>query len=101
MATVSKVLPLSYKDKVLTVPVRDPVAGLPGLDTLRSFLGIQEVVACLAPPAAIAEVLGRCYQGKEESIMDIINALQSDEDGPRRNESSIDLDSLIEMQEAA
>jgi type IV pilus assembly protein PilB len=102
MASVSKVLPLTYKDNVLTVAVGDPVAGLPGLDTLRSFLGIGDVVACLAPPAAIAEVLGRCYQGKEESIMDIISALQEDDDpNTRRNESSIDLDSLIEMQEAA
>jgi type IV pilus assembly protein PilB len=102
MATVSKVLPLTYKDNVLTVAVADPVAGLQGLDTLRTFLGIQEVVACLAPATAINEVLGRCYQGKEESIMDIINALQDDEDlQVRRNESSIDLDSLIEMQEAA
>ena len=101
MATVSKVLPLAYKDNVLTVAISDPVAGLQGLDTLRSFLGIQEVVACLAPQQAITEVLGRCYQGKEESIIDIINSLQEDEDGPRRNESSIDLDSLIEMQEAA
>ena len=102
MASVSKVLPLTYVNNVLTVAVSDPVAGLPGLDTLRSFLGIQEVVACLAPPAAIAEVLGRCYLGKEESIMDIISALQDDDDpNARRNESSIDLDSLIEMQEAA
>jgi type IV pilus assembly protein PilB len=102
MATVSKVLPLTYLNNVLTVAVADPVAGLQGLDTLRSFLGIQEVVACLAPQAAITEVLGRCYQGKEESIIDIINALHDDEDGgQRRNESSIDLDSLIEMQEAA
>jgi type IV pilus assembly protein PilB len=102
MASVTKVVPLTYKDNILTVAVGDPVAGLPGLDTLRTFLGIQEVVACLAPPAVITEVLGRCYQGKEESIIDIINALQEDDDlSVRRNESSIDLDSLIEMQDAA
>ncbi len=102
MSSVTKVLPLAYKDNVLTVAVGDPVAGLPGLDTLRTFLGINEVVACLAPPAAINEVLGRCYLGKEESIMDIIQALQDDDElQPRRSESSIDLDSLIEMQEAA
>src|SRR6516162_2698814 len=90
MASVTKVVPLTYKDNVLTVAVADPVAGLQGLDTLRTFLGIQEVVACLAPATAINEVLGRCYQGKEESIMDIINALQDDEDlQVRRNESSI------------
>jgi type IV pilus assembly protein PilB len=102
MASVSKVLPLSYQNNVLTVAISDPVAGLQGLDTLRSFLGIQEVVACLAPQAAITEVLGRCYQGKEESIIDIINALQNDDElNPRHSESSLDLDSLIEMQEAA
>jgi type IV pilus assembly protein PilB len=102
MASVSKVLPLTYQNNVLTVAIGDPVAGLQGLDTLRSFLGIQEVVACLAPQAAITEVLGKCYQGKEESIIDIINALQEDDDlNPRRSESSIDLDSLMEMQEAA
>jgi type IV pilus assembly protein PilB len=44
----------------------------------------------------------RCYAGKEESIIDIINQLESDPElGPRRNESSIDLESLMEIQDAA
>jgi len=46
--------------------------------------------------------LAKCYLGKEESIMDIIQSLQSDEEGTRRsNESSIDLESLMEIQDAA
>jgi type IV pilus assembly protein PilB len=101
MATVYKVLPLSYKDNLLTVVLGDP-NNLPSLDDLRNFLNIPEVVACLAPQTAINDVLSRCYLGKEETIMDIIGALQQmDGDGPRKNESSIDLESLMEMQEAA
>ncbi len=102
MATVYKVLPLTYKDNLLTVAMGDP-NNLPSLDDLRNFLNIPEVVACLAPQTSINDILSRCYLGKEETIMDIIGALQQmDSDGtPRKNESSIDLESLMEMQEAA
>src|SRR5262249_43049791 len=92
MASVYKVLPLSVRDGVLTVVLGDP-ANLPALDDLRNFLGVKEVVATLASAAAIAEVLSKCYQGKEESIIDIINSLQAADDLPRRSESSIDLES--------
>ncbi len=102
MATVYKILPLTFKDNVLTVALGDP-NNLPSLDDLRNFLSIPEVVACLAPQTAINDVLSRCYLGKEETIMDIITGLQSMDDlgGPRKSESSIDLESLMEMQEAA
>jgi type IV pilus assembly protein PilB len=101
MSSVYKVLPLSYKDKVLTVVLGDPI-NLPALDDLRNFLGITEVQACLANPKIIAEILSKCYQGKEETIMDIIQALQEDPDlGSRKNETSIDLESLMEIQDAA
>lgn len=101
MATVYKVLPLTYKDNVLTVAMGDP-NNLPSLDDLRNMLSIPQAVACLAPQNAINEVLSRCYLGKEETIMDIIGSLQEMEDGgPRKSESSIDLESLMEMQEAA
>jgi type IV pilus assembly protein PilB len=102
MATVYKVLPLSIKDGVVNVAVSDPMS-LPGLDDLRNMQGFQEVTACLASPAAIADVMTRCYQGKEESIVDIINALaQDDEDGGSTGrETSIDLDKLIEEADTA
>jgi type IV pilus assembly protein PilB len=102
MASVYKVLPLTYKDGVLTVVLGDPV-NLPALDDLRNFLGIAEVSAVLAPPKAISDVLAKCYQGKEESIMDIIQSLNDDPDlnSPRGRETSIDLESLMEIQDAA
>ena len=101
MATVYKVLPLTAKDGIVTVAIADPM-NLPGLDDLKNMATppIQEITAVLASPGAIAEVLSRCYQGKEDSITDIIAAMNSDDDegGPTGigRETSIDLDRLIE-----
>src|SRR5262249_49631777 len=52
MASVYKVLPLSYKDDVLTVAMGDP-NNLAALDDLRNLLGVKEVLATLAQPKAI------------------------------------------------
>lgn len=101
MASVYKVMPLTFKEDTLTVVLGDPV-NLPSLDDLRNFLGIKEVVATLANPTQIAQALERCYKGKEESIMDIIKALEDEPDtSKRRGESSIDLESVMEIQDSA
>ena len=102
VASVFKVLPLVIRDGVVTVAIGDPM-NLPSLDDLRNMQGLQEVVACLAIPSAIAEVMSKCYQGKEESIVDIINALSADDEDhrPTGRETSIDLDKLIEEADAA
>lgn len=101
MASVYKVLPLTYKDNVLTVVMSDP-NNLPALDDLRNFLNIPEIQAVLAPPAAMAEATTKAYAGKEESLIDLIKSLEDDEDlKPRHRETSIDLDSLMEIQESA
>src|SRR5207249_4989662 len=54
MAGVYKILPLAVKDKVLTIAIGDP-GNLAALDDLRNLLGVNEVVAQLATPQAIAE----------------------------------------------
>jgi type IV pilus assembly protein PilB len=101
MASVYKILPLTFKDKVLTIALSDP-NNLGALDDLRNLLSINEVTAQLAPPAAIAEVLARCYQGKEESIIDVINEIEKNPElGQRRAETSIDMEDMIEMAGAA
>jgi type IV pilus assembly protein PilB len=101
MASVYKVLPLTYKDGLLTVVIGDPI-NLPALDDLRNFLGIKDVAAVLAPQALINDQLAKAYAGKEESIMDIITSLEQDTElGGRVNETSIDLESLMEIQDAA
>src|SRR5438132_10686784 len=101
MATVYKILPISHRDGILTVALSDP-SNMAALDDLRNFLGVKEVIAQLSTAKAIADATVKCYAGKEESIVDIINQLESDPDlGGRRNESSIDLESLMEIQDAA
>jgi type IV pilus assembly protein PilB len=102
MASVYKVLPLSVKDGMLVVALADPSTNLSALDDLRNFLNIKEVQAAIAPQNAINDVLSKCYAGKEESIIDIIQQLEDDPDlGAARRETSIDLASLMEIQDAA
>ncbi len=101
MAAVYKVLPLNYKDKVLTIAISDP-AHMGASDDLRNLLGLNEVVVWLAHPEAMQEVLTKCYAGKEESLVDLIKQLESNTDiGGRKAESSIDLESMLELAESA
>jgi type IV pilus assembly protein PilB len=97
MASVYKVVPLAFKDKVLTIAIGDP-NNLAALDDLRNLLNITEVQAQLATPQAIADALGKIYAGKEESIIDIIQELENNPElGKRRNETSIDLEDMMEL----
>jgi type IV pilus assembly protein PilB len=101
MATVYKVVPLSLRDNILTVALSDPNQ-LPALDDLRNFIGVKEVQAVLAPPKAVQEAQVRCYAGKQESIVDIIKELENNPELERlQRESSIDLEALTELQDAA
>jgi type IV pilus assembly protein PilB len=97
-------LPLTLKDKVLTVVIGDP-SNPAALDDLRNFLGVKEVKAVVAPPKIIEESIIKYYAGKEESILDLIQQLEADTElGQRltaRRETSIDLESLMEIQDAA
>jgi type IV pilus assembly protein PilB len=102
MATLYKMLPLSYENDVLTVVMADP-NNLQALDDVRNFLGIQHVQAALAPVKKIEEAIAKAYTGKhEESISEIIASLESDETlGRIRRETSIDLEELEELTNAA
>jgi type IV pilus assembly protein PilB len=101
MASVYKILPLALRDKVLTVAMSDP-GNLPAIDDLRNLLSINEVLVQLAPAKWIAENTAKFYAGKEESIVDIIQQLESDTTiGGRKGETSIDLEDMMEMAEAA
>jgi type IV pilus assembly protein PilB len=104
MATVYKCLPLTVKDKILTVILSDP-SNPAALDDLRNFLGVKDVKALCAPPKIVEESIARFYAGKEESILDLIQQIEADTDlsarlGSRK-ETSIDLESLMELQDAA
>jgi type IV pilus assembly protein PilB len=96
MAGVYKIVPLFFRDKVLTIAISDP-AQLAALDDLRGLLGINEVVANLAHPQQVTDTLARCYAGKEESIVEILGELEKDPNlkKQRKAETSIDLDAEI------
>ena len=101
MASVYKVVPISLKDNVLTVAMADP-SNLAALDDLRNFIGVKEVKAVITSPKAIAEGIPKAYAGKEESIVDLIQKLEDDPElGKLSKETSIDLESLQELQDAA
>src|SRR5262249_56589582 len=101
MASVYKILPLALRDNMLTVAMSDP-GNLPAIDDLRNLLSISEVTVQLAPAKWIAENMAKFYAGKEETIVDIIQQLEADTTiGTRRGETSIDLEDMMEMAEAA
>ncbi len=102
MAELYKMLPFSFENDVLTVVMADP-NNLQALDDIRNFLGIQQVQAILAPAKKIEEALARCYStSKEESIADLIASLETDTSlAPKRRETSIDLEELDEIANAA
>jgi type IV pilus assembly protein PilB len=101
MASVYKVVPISIKDKSLTVAIGDP-NNLPAMDDLRNLLNVNEVVAMLAPQEAIDLALTKIYKGKEESILDVISEIEANPGlGSRKAETSIDLAELSEMADAA
>jgi type IV pilus assembly protein PilB len=99
MATVYKVLPLSLKDKVLTIAIGDP-ANMTAVDDLRNLLSVNEVQAQLTTPKIIEEYLKKIYAGKEESILDVLQAIEKDPKLQARGgkaETSVDLDGILEM----
>jgi type IV pilus assembly protein PilB len=102
MASVYKIVPLSLKDKVLTIAIGDP-NNLHAIDDLRNLLSVSEVVAQLSTPAAIAEAMSKAYAGKQETIIDIIQEIEKDPELGKKGgkESSIDLEDMLEIAEAA
>ena len=101
MAQVYKIIPMSLKDNVLTVIMAEP-QNLPALDDLRNFIGVKEVRALLTSTKLLQEYQPKAYAGKQESIIDIIKELEDNpEFGKLQRETSIDLESLQELQDAA
>jgi type IV pilus assembly protein PilB len=100
MASIYKIMPVSLKNNVLTVAMADP-QNIAALDDLRNFLG-YDVRGAVSNPADIQEAIERYYADKQESIEDVINSLDDDEDfEDRMAAKGYDLASLEEMADAA
>ena len=66
MASMYKVIPLTFKDKILSVAIVDP-NNLTSVDDLRNLLGLNEVIPYLVTPTAFEEAQKKSYAGKEDS----------------------------------
>ena len=110
MAELYKMVPLSFEGGALTVAMSDP-NNLQAIDDIKNFLGIPNVIAVLASPAAVTALMEKSYKsgsagagGAEESIISIIRALEADPDfasAGNKRETSIDLDDLAELANSA
>ncbi len=101
MASIYKIMPVSLKNNVLTVAMGDP-QNIAALDDLRNFLG-YDVRGAVSNPADIQAAIERYYADKQESIEDVINSLDDDDDmaEDRMQTKGYDLASLEEMADAA
>jgi type IV pilus assembly protein PilB len=105
MAEAFRVVPVTIgrKDKAVTVAMAEP-QNPSTLDSLRSFLGV-EVKGVIAAESDVLAKIEELYAGRsEESLNDVIRQIESDKDLSRfqnRNESTIDLEAIEEMAEAA
>ncbi|MBI1323885.1 pilus assembly protein PilB [bacterium] len=104
MAEMFKIVPLSQnkKDKKLTIAMarpEDPQA----IDSVRSFVGC-EVQGVISSESDVKAAIERLYVGQQESIVDVIKQIETDkalQQYTNRNETTIDLEAIEEMADAA
>ena len=104
MATAYKVVPLSQnkKDKSVTVVMAEP-QNPSTIDSLRLFLGV-DVKGAVASEADVMGAIERLYAGHHESIQDVVKQIEQDKglaSLANRNATTIDLEAIEEMAEAA
>jgi type IV pilus assembly protein PilB len=104
MATAYKIVPLSQnkKDKSLTVVMAEP-QNPATLDSLKMFLS-TEVKGAISTEADVMAAIERLYAGHHESIQDVVKQIEQDKGLAAlagRNETTIDLEAIEEMAEAA
>jgi type IV pilus assembly protein PilB len=103
MATLYRIIPLSFRDGVLTIAMCDPQK-LQILDELRNFLG-YEIRGVVASEREVQQALTR-YYSTAESVEDIIGDMENDKDlmaaieGATR-EGAYDLTAVGEMADSA
>jgi type IV pilus assembly protein PilB len=105
MATAYKIVPVSQnkKDKSLTVAMAEP-QNPSTLDSLKMFLS-TEVKGAIASEADVMAAIERLYAGHHESIQDVVKQIEQDKGlqalAGRSSETTIDLEAIEEMAEAA
>jgi type IV pilus assembly protein PilB len=103
MATVYKIVPISFRNDVLTVAMADP-QNIGALDDLRNMLNF-EVKGAVSNEQDIKAAIERFYSDKQMSIEDVVAELEKDEELQKAaagtSETSVDLESIEELADAA
>ncbi|MDR3197109.1 MAG: Flp pilus assembly complex ATPase component TadA [Planctomycetaceae bacterium] len=104
MAQIYKVIPVSFRNEILTVAMCEP-QNIMVLDELRNFLG-YEIRAVVTTPRDIDNALNRYYASDIESVESLIKDMESDnalKEAAAALESgaSIDLASIEALSESA
>ena len=100
MASIYKIMPISFKNDVLTVAMSDP-QNVGALDDLRNFLG-YEVRGAVSNEIDVTQAIERYYADKQESIEDVIGNLEDGElSQDRLTSNTYNLSNVEEMAEAA
>ena len=101
MATVYKIMPVSFRDGMLTVAMADP-ENFQALDDLHFLLNV-EVQGAVSSEKDVMGAIERYYSGRGDSIEEVVAELESDADlrFEHRTGDSIDLESIEELADAA
>ncbi len=104
MATAYKIVPISQnkKDKSITVAMAEP-QNPSTLDSLKMFLS-TEVKGAISTEPDVMAAIERLYAGHHESIQDVVKQIEQDKGLAAlagRSETTIDLERIEEMAEAA
>ena len=102
MATVYRVVPLAFDEasKTITIALDSP-DNFRVVDDLQTLMGFK-VITRIADPAAIAKLLARYYETKQDSMADLMSEIGSDVTlkSLETRGDSIDLDTLKELAES-
>jgi type IV pilus assembly protein PilB len=103
MATVYKIVPISFRNDMLTVAMADP-QNIAALDDLRNMLNV-EVKGAVSNEQDVRAAIERFYADKQASIEDVVAELEKDQQlqkaATAMSEHSIDLESIEELADAA
>ena len=104
MAQIYKVIPVSFRNDILTIAMCDP-QNITVLDELRNFLG-YEIRAVVTTEREIKQALDRYYASDIESVESIIGELSNsklfqDMEDAMASGSAIDLASIEALSESA
>jgi type IV pilus assembly protein PilB len=99
MASLYKIMPVAFKDNVLTVAMADP-QNIAALDDLRNFLG-YDVRGAVSNEMHVQQAIERYYADKQESLLDVLSDIEDAMGEDTYASGGFDITSQEELADAA